>query len=350
MREVCRNLIRIRSGAAVFRYAQKPGTHTESLMNRRRFLWTTGAAGAAIVSSGVVGTMYRRDLDRAVARVGSGSTVINLSQGLMEYAEAGLGPPVLMIHGTGGGFDQGLDFTRGIAAAGWRIIAPSRFGYLRSDFPNDASSEAQADAFASLLDHLGIARLPVMGGSAGALSAIQFAIRYPDRCSALVALVPATHVPGRAPVRPSATGAAIMRYGLQSDFLFWTGVRLAEGRMIGTLLATDPALVAAAAPEEQARVRRILNNILPISLRSRGLLNDGALAGTPAPADLSRIRAPTLALSLEDDRFGTWEAAQHIAQSVAGAQLKGFKKGGHVWVGHDAEVTAIVTGFLRDSF
>jgi dienelactone hydrolase len=40
-----------------------------------------------------------------------------------------------MIHGTGGGFDQGLLFARRLVDAGYRVIAPSRFGYLRSDFP-----------------------------------------------------------------------------------------------------------------------------------------------------------------------------------------------------------------------
>ena len=76
--------------------------------------------------------------------------------------------------------------------------------------------------------------------------------------------------------------------------------------MIGTLLATDPELVHRADPAEQARVRAILHDILPVSDRARGLLNDGKLAGSPEPMALETIRAPTLALSLEDDRFETW--------------------------------------------
>jgi len=91
-----------------------------------------------------------------------------------------------MIHGTGGGFDQGLHFAQRLAVAGWQVIAPSRFGYLGKPFPADTSSEAQADAFADLLDAMRIERLPVLGGSASALSALQFALRHPRRCSALV--------------------------------------------------------------------------------------------------------------------------------------------------------------------
>ena len=39
---------------------------------------------------------------------------------------------------------------RALVAAGWQVIAPSRFGYLGSDFPADAGPDAQADALAAL--------------------------------------------------------------------------------------------------------------------------------------------------------------------------------------------------------
>ncbi len=270
--------------------------------------------------------------------------------GGMEYSIAGSGPPVLMVHGTGGGFDQGLAFAEPLAAAGWQVVAPSRFGYLRSDFPDDPSAENQADAFVDLLDRLGIDRVPLIGGSAGALSAMAFAIRHPDRCAALVALVPAAFAPDRPPPRPpNALAEAIIAYGLRSDFLFWLGMTMGEDAMIGALLATDPSLVQAASPDEQARIRAILHDILPVSDRARGLLNDGKLAGSPEPMALEAISAPTLALSLEDDRFETLAAARHIAATVPGAQLVSFPSGGHVWVGRNDEVWAAVNAFLSQA-
>ncbi len=176
---------------------------------RRRTLLLAGLAGTALAAAGGAGFGFSRDLAAARARLAGHSAVLDGRFGALEWAEAGDGPPVLMLHGTGGGFDQDLDMTRPLAAAGWRILAPSRFGYLRSAFPDDPSPENQADACLDLLDRLGIDRLPVIGGSAGALSALAFAIRHPDRCSALVALVPATHVPGRpAPRPPNALAAA----------------------------------------------------------------------------------------------------------------------------------------------
>jgi pimeloyl-ACP methyl ester carboxylesterase len=315
---------------------------------RRRTVLGLGLLAVAALAGGMTRRAYALDIAAARARTHGRSEVFASRFGTMEYAIAGTGRPLLMLHGTGGGFDQGLAFSEPVVVAGWRVIAPSRFGYLRSDFPSDPSSENQADAFVDLLDHLGIDRVPVIGGSAGALSAMAFAIRHPDRCAALIALVPAAFAPNRPPPRPpNAAAQAIIAYGLRSDFLFWLGMTTAEDAMIGTLLATDPALVHAASPAEQARIRAILHDILPVSDRARGLLNDGKLAGSPEPMALGTIRAPTLALSLADDRFETLDAARHVAASVPGAELVSFPTGGHVWVGRNDEVFAAVEGFLR---
>ena len=318
------------------------------MMSRRAFI-ALGLAGAAVAGGGYAWSRYDADLAAARARVASGgSALVETRSGVMEYAEAGEGPPLLMIHGTGGGFDQGLLFARRLGDAGYRIIAPSRFGYLRSAMPDDASPEAQADAFVELLDALGIDRVPVVGGSAGALSAIAFALRHPDRCAALVALVPATYAPDRSLAPPpGALTSFIIERGLRSDALFWLGLATAESAMVGALLATDPALVAAASPGEQARAHEILWDILPVSARTEGLLNDARLAGNPAPMPLDAIRVPTLAISLEDDRFDTIAAARHIAAEVPGARLVTWPTGGHIWIGHDADVAAAIDGFLR---
>jgi 2-hydroxy-6-oxonona-2,4-dienedioate hydrolase len=314
----------------------------------RRGLMVLGLAAAALAGAG--GSVFARfaaELAAARRRLEGRSQVIQSRFGPVEYAIHGEGPPVLMLHGTGGGFDQGLAFAQPLVGLGWKVVAPSRFGYLRSAYPEDPSLEHQADAIVDLLDELGIARAPVIGGSAGALSALQFAIRHPSRCSAVVAVVPATYVPGRDAVRPGRLGQAIIAYGLKSDFLFWMGMTMAEDQMIATLLATDPELVRQASAQEQARVRAILRDILPVSARTNGLLNDGRQAGTPVPMALEKIAVPTLALSVEDDRFGTADAARHIATRVPGGRLIIYPSGGHVWLGHDEEMWSAIDSFLK---
>ncbi len=140
---------------------------------------------------GLVYWNYRGDIHQARERVSTGSQIVQTPCGPIEYAIAGDGPAVLVVHGAGGGFDQGLEFARTLAGSGFRVIAMSRFGYLRTPLPADASAAAQADAHACLLDALNLPAAAIVGASAGAPSSMQFALRHPQRCTALVLLVPA---------------------------------------------------------------------------------------------------------------------------------------------------------------
>ena len=117
-------------------------------------------ACAIVLAAGWTIAAFSGDVRQARQRVGQGSATIPTSFGQLEFAVAGSGTPLLMIHGTGGGFDQGLSFAANIMARGHQIIAPSRFGYLRSDYPPDPSSENQADALVALLVGRCIQRIP----------------------------------------------------------------------------------------------------------------------------------------------------------------------------------------------
>lgn len=317
---------------------------------RRRTMLGLGAAALLAAGAGLAIRDYQQVLYAARAAIAAAGTPRQVPSrfGPQEYAEAGEGPPILMIHGTGGGYDQGLLSSRRLITAGFRVIAPSRFGYLGTPFPADPGPDAQADALADLLDTLELPSVAVIGGSAGAIPALALALRHPARVRALVPLVPATFVPGRpTPPPPDPLAAWIIKRGLRSDVLIWAGIRMAEERMIATLLATDPRLVDAAPPDEQARVRAILHGILPVSLKYQGLLNDARWAAAPPDFPLEEIKVPTLTISAEDDRFGTAEAARHIAASVPGAELMLLPSGGHVWVGQDAAIMDRIAAFLR---
>ena len=304
----------------------------------------------ALVSAALlIGWRFDIDMQRARARAAQGSVLLQTRCGPIEYQEAGTGVPLLAVHGSGGGHDQGMAFAGVLAEQGIRVIAMSRFGYLRTPMPADASAAAQADAHVCLLDALGIRQAAVMGGSAGAPSALQMAIRHPDRVSALVLLVPLTYKPptqaDSAPPMPPWVENTMMRL-IGSDFLFWAALHVARDQVIKVVLATPPELLTAASPQERARVNAMLENILPVSARAEGLRSDTAVGKHLTPSPLESIHLSTLVISARDDRYGTYASAQYTAGLIAGAKFIGFDAGGHTWVGHDDEVMAEIVKLL----
>lgn len=57
-------------------------------------------------------------------------TFVETSVGVIEYADRGEGPVLLSAHGSPGGYDQGLAMVEVFRKNGYRIISPSRPGYL----------------------------------------------------------------------------------------------------------------------------------------------------------------------------------------------------------------------------
>ena len=309
------------------------------------------AAGLALVALAASWTAWRfeRDVNTARTHAAQGGVLMQTRCGPIEYQEAGAGVPLLAVHGSGGGHDQGMAFAARLANKGIRVIAMSRFGYLRTPMPADASAAAQADAHACLLDALGIGRAAVMGGSAGAPSALQMAIRHPDRVSALILLVPLAYKPpsqaDSAPPMPAWVEAAMMRL-IGSDFLFWVAIHVARDQVIGLVLATPPELLTTASAQERARVNAMLDSILPVSARAAGLRSDSTVGKRLAPAPLESIHMPTLIISARDDRYGTYATAKYTASRIPMAKFVGFDQGAHTWVGHDDEVMAEIVKLL----
>ena len=114
-----------------------------------------------VVFVAVTYSRFQADVQSNRERLLSESDVLTTEEfGDIEYAVQGEGLPVLLVHGAGGGYDQGLLIGDNYVGDGHRFIAPSRFGYVRSSIPEeDGSPGAQADAYAALLDTLGVERV-----------------------------------------------------------------------------------------------------------------------------------------------------------------------------------------------
>ena len=304
---------------------------------------------AAAVAGAIVYSRYCQDLRASRARVTTGSRVVPTRAGPIEYAERGFGAPVLIVHGAGGGFDQGMEMFGLLARPGLRLIAVSRFGYLRTPLPDDASPAAQADAHAALLDALRIAAVSVVAASAGAPSAMEFAIRHPLRCQALVLVVPlawrpAMEAPGD--TVPSRLKQALVAAVTRSNAAFWACARVAPSLLVRTVLGTPPAVVRCASTDERHRVAAVLDHILPIDARTAGLVNEGRVARALERLPLERIAAPTLVVSARDDGYDTYASGSYISSQVPGAKFIGYDAGGHLAVGHHDAMLREIDRFL----
>ena len=310
------------------------------------------AAGGTITAGAAALTYaaYRRDLKAANLRIEAERQVIDSAHGPIEFGECGDGPAVLVIHGAGGGFDQGLEVGCGVLGDGYRVVAPSRFGYLGTGLPADATAEAQAEAHLRLLDALQLDSVPVMGVSAGGPSALQLCLKYPDRCSALVLMVPLVWGPERTRANaPSPFFMSVLNAVTSSDFLFWAATKIARMTLLQTILGTPVAVYRDATPGERQTVDRILHSIIPISRRVAGIMNDGVVSDALTRYDLEDIGVPTLVISAADCLYGTFESGFYTAEEISSARFVGFQSGGHLLLGHDVEVRAEVTAFLAES-
>ena len=123
-------------------------------------------------------------------------------------------------------------------------------------------------------------------------------------------------------------------------------IRLARRTAIERFLGTPYQVAEHASPAERERLQTTLMNILPVSLRRAGLSKDEAVVSGLRRFDLERFEAPTLLISVEDDRYGTFPGAQYTAEQIRNARFIGFPTGGHLWLGHDEEVSTAMRDFL----
>lgn len=306
-------------------------------------LWWGG--GVLLVALATVGVLYARAMRRAYAQIAEGSELVRTPTATIEYASGGAGIPVLVIHGSGGGFDQGALLVRAVLDERFHWIAPSRFGYLRSSVPDGATFDDQADAYAALLDSLRVPRVAVVALSHGGPSALLFAVRHPERVSSLVLLSA-----GVATSRDTAQAAANSRGNalttvFQHDPLYW-GVSTFFRRGLMSLLGADRTVSASLTASQRAVVDEVIDRMNPVEPRAAGVVFDNR-AELPNER-IAAIRAPTLILHAVDDGLQMYHNAEFAAAHIPGAELRSFARGGHLLIAVEQEaVRQAAQAFIR---
>ena len=287
-----------------------------------------------VVTIGNIYRHYRQDMDQAYRRVSSDSKIIQTVCGPIEYTEFGEGYPVLIIHGSGGGYDQGKYFA-GLIGGEFRWIAPSRFGFLGTPAPENANSGLQADAHACFLDALGIEQAGVVGISLGGPSALLFAQRYPERVTSLVMISAASHP---IPVR-SGFQATVFKAFL-NDFVYWSIVHTNKAMLLD-LLGVPAAFQDELSSEEMEQAFAFVEDIMPMGARRRGQLLEGRMSQFDVNL-VQNIQAPTLVVHAQDDTLVPLDHANYTAKSILGSQLIVVDKGGHLALMFDLNAHALL--------
>ena len=217
----------------------------------------------------------------------------------MRIAEAGEGPPVLLLHGFPELWYSWRHQLPALAAAGYRAVAPDVRGYGGTDAPEAIDSYTMLDHVADavgVLDALGEESAVIVGHDWGAPMAWHGALLHPERFPAVAALsVPYTP-------RPPAPPTQLMK-------------RLFQDRFFYMLYFQEPGLAEA---ELEADVRRSMRLMLYDA--SGDAPRSGWQARRPKDANLlDEMRDP--------ERLPPWLTEADIDYYTAEFERTGFRGG-----------------------
>jgi len=276
------------------------------------------------------------------------ATMLETERGPIQVAREGNGPKVMAIHGSPGGFDQGLVWARHLRDGGCELIAPSRPGYLRTPLDSGRSPAQQADLYAAMLDALHINKVTVLGISSGGPSAVHFAARHPNRTDAL--LLDAAVL---LPIAPAMN--ALERMIFESAIGTWLSCQIAKKRPKLTAALVVDSLSAGLSknlkrdavdwitsnPARLHNVADLPTSLAPRRFRELGQRNDESNETNLAPLPFEDVTAPTLIAQGTNDAFPLIDHATHAAERMHTAELM-LVDGGHhglPWCRHIGPVT-----------
>ena len=299
--------------------------YEEDTLKKRPFLGLATFLFTLITLSSYI-VSFQRWKRQTMIRVQTESTLADTALGPIEYQCQGEGPALLVAHGSPGGYDQGVAFAKLLRSGKHTSIAISRPGYLRTPLSSGCTPEEQADLYMALLDTLGISQATMIGISGGGPSALQFALRHPERCQALVMI------------------SGVTQHYSEDEFLAAMPPPLRWlKRLYGKLLTSDPVIFlllpfAQLLPKTFASVD-MLHSVMFYSLRQLGYKNDLAQFEKITSYPFERITAPIFILHGTSDNDVAFEHAEHLAERAPHAKLYVIKGGSHMAFFTHAKVT-----------
>jgi pimeloyl-ACP methyl ester carboxylesterase len=220
--------------------------------------------------------------------------------------------PFIFQHGMGGDTAQPLGYVGDRPPVA--VISLSARGHAPSDDlidPDVATFDTFADDVVALADHLGLSQFAIGGISLGAGTAVNLAVRYPHRITALVLCRPAWLDRPQAEYNQAAYReiADILDQGGDLDL---AADRYRRSPTYRRVSAVSPA-AAASLLGQLTRPRAAQNSLL--------LRAFPGSSPTPSAKLWTQIDVPTLVIGHRDDPFHPYEMAEAYAQTIPNAQF-----------------------------
>jgi pimeloyl-ACP methyl ester carboxylesterase len=206
--------------------------------------------------------------------------------------------------------------------------------------PTNATPQAQADALAALLDALDIDQIDVIGESAGATSALQLALRHPERVKHLAVLV------GNLPGSPTAVVQPSLAKLFNRQLPLWVLWTFAPSMMV-RLVAGLPKGFAMSS-EDARFVTEFIDSLFPVS--PEGVDFDAFVSNADVnDYNLEAISVPTLIVHTKDDQLASHEASKRAADRIPGARFVSLESGGHLMLGQTKIIRDELARFFAET-
>lgn len=253
----------------------------------------------------------------------------------IEVAQAGSGPALVFLHGSGPGASGVSNFRQNIEAfvdAGYRVVLPDLIGYGASSKPTsiDYTLQLFSDTVFEALQAVGVESATLIGNSLGGGIAVQIALDHPGFAERLVLMAPGC-------IEERETYFAMPGIAkMVGDFTSPDFTEADQKRLVSNLVY-DPSMISDALVAERYAVARTQPKDVLARMRTPNL----------APR-LGELPMPILGFWGLNDEFCPASGAAHFVNACPDVRFMTFNRVGHwVQVERAAEFNRYTLAFLR---
>ncbi len=241
----------------------------------------------------------------------------------IHYNEGGSGPAVIMLHGGGPGASGWSNYYRNIDAfadAGYRVLLMDCPGFNKSDtiVSNVKRPLLNAHAIKALMDALKIDKAHLIGNSLGGVTALTFALEYPQHLDRMVLMCPAGM--GHSIMQPSPQEGIKRMIKLYREPSYENFVEMLEVFVYAPSAITDD-LRNGRWSNIESRPEHLTNFLKCNEL--------APIASWDVSSKVKAIKHKTLVTWGRDDRFVPIDNGLRLIHQLQDAQLHVFSRCGH---------------------